>query len=156
MRQSIILAAHEARRLQSAAVLVRGASAGVGKADERWQGGTEIVIPTDDQLNEAMHQALGYVTKSWPHWVAHEGTVGQLQRPIQFCTDRNALPLVLEIIPPELCCNVGYHICEHFGLDHMAPIEAYMVYVLKIEPRQIVIATLKTLGKWPADWEAPE
>lgn len=101
------------------------------------------ISPTDAQINRLVHEKL-----LGEEYEFSDASRREFKDIPDYCNDRNALPDVYTVL---LCAHKhGYFIEELnlYGEVHWHTAWRYIV----AHPKVQVIAALKALGKWPADW----
>lgn len=126
------------------------------------------MTPTDEQLNESMARACGWrrVTGTEAHapemfykpdtWLDAEGRRSRAGAH-DYCNDRNALPEVYAALEAAGATEKYLMALRRLVDDGAAQI-AYGQWwaVQTAEPRLQVIAALRALNRWPAEWTLPE
>lgn len=115
------------------------------------------MIPTDDDLNRAMAEALGYVktelTDDGTWWITPHGKKA-IDSPWNYCTDRNCLPEIWAFMESKhMMGSYISHLCNMLPKGAFNVEDYVAVHCAK--PRLCVIAALQSLGKWPDDWHSP-
>jgi hypothetical protein len=125
-----------------------------------------VMIPSDSDLNDRAMEACGWELTQFPGSTASVWTKGddmdarwksRRRGSINFTGDRNALPELRDAIEKAGRMNLfELRLCQSligdFAKDDELPI-GYLHKLVFAEPRTVVIAGIRALGKWPDEWE---
>jgi hypothetical protein len=123
--------------------------------------------PTNEELNRVAAEVCGWVYYSnvpgysdgWRHEESDHAILLNYpyDKPLDYCTDRNALPELWRMVT-DRTKQAAMIVCILQNIPVSAPpgINTQFWMMMTATPRTIVIAALKAIDKWPAEWEAGE
>lgn len=109
------------------------------------------MTPTDDMLDAVAAKVCGWIDDGFPRTIAPDGrkTFGYPQ----YHEDRNALAEIWRVVEAanKRGALVAYLTAPDFAQKLELPVVLWNCHIAA--PRRVVIAALKALGAWPAEWD---